>query len=47
MPEATGNQEAKDYGIGIPQKAEGFFLKGASHLDWGMKIGRASCRERV
>ena len=37
MAEAVGNLEAKDYGIGIPQKTEGFFLKGSSHLDWGMK----------
>jgi putative autoinducer-2 (AI-2) aldolase len=37
MAEATGNLEAKDYGIGIPQKTEAFFLKGASHLEWGMK----------
>jgi putative autoinducer-2 (AI-2) aldolase len=37
MAEATGNLGAKDYGIGIPQKTEGFFLKGAGHLEWGMK----------
>ncbi|MEI6185300.1 MAG: 3-hydroxy-5-phosphonooxypentane-2,4-dione thiolase LsrF, partial [Bacteroidota bacterium] len=37
MPEATNNLNAKDYGIGIPQRTEGFFLKGHSHLDWGMK----------
>jgi putative autoinducer-2 (AI-2) aldolase len=37
MAEAIGNLDAKDYGIGIPQKTEGFFLKGAAHLDWGMK----------
>jgi putative autoinducer-2 (AI-2) aldolase len=37
MAEAAGNQEAKDYGIGVPQKTEGFFLKGLGHLDWGMK----------
>jgi putative autoinducer-2 (AI-2) aldolase len=37
MPEAVGNLDAKDYGIGIPQKTEGYFLKGAAHLEWGMK----------
>jgi 3-hydroxy-5-phosphonooxypentane-2,4-dione thiolase len=37
MPEATGNLDSKDYGIGIPQKTEGFFLKGSGNLDWGMK----------
>ena len=37
MAEAVGNLDAKDYGIGVPQKTEGFFLKGSGHLDWGMK----------
>jgi len=37
MAEATGNQDAKDYGIGIPQKSEPYFLKGNAHGDWGMK----------
>lgn len=37
MAEATGNQDAKDYGFGIPQKTEGFFLKGNAHVDWGIK----------
>jgi putative autoinducer-2 (AI-2) aldolase len=37
MPEAAGNLDAKEYGIGIPQKTEGFFLKGLGNLDWGMK----------
>ncbi len=37
MAEATGNQDAKDYGIGIPQKTEGYFLKGNGHVDWGIK----------
>ena len=37
MAEQAGNQDAKDYGIGIPQKTDGFFLKGNGHLDWGMK----------
>jgi len=37
MAEATDNLDAKDYGIGIPQRTEGFFLKGLGHLDWGMQ----------
>jgi putative autoinducer-2 (AI-2) aldolase len=36
MPDAD-DKESKDFGIGIPQKAEGYVLKGAAHLDWGMK----------
>src|SRR4030043_1709827 len=35
MPEV--DQEGKDYGLGIPVKTEGFFLKGSHALDWGMK----------
>jgi len=37
MAEAKGNTEAKDFGVGIPQTQELFFLKGANNLDWGMK----------
>ena len=37
MADATGNQDSKDYGLGIPQKADGFFLKGCGNLEWGMK----------
>jgi 3-hydroxy-5-phosphonooxypentane-2,4-dione thiolase len=35
MPEV--DQEGKDYGLDIPVKTEGFFLKGSQALDWGMK----------
>jgi len=35
MPEV--DQEGKDYGLDIPVKTEGFFLKGSHALDWGMK----------
>ena len=35
MPEA--DREGKDFGLGIPVKTEGFFLKGSQALDWGMK----------
>jgi putative autoinducer-2 (AI-2) aldolase len=36
MPEADV-KEAKKFYTDVPQKSEGFFLKGAQHLDWGMK----------
>lgn len=29
--------QGKNFGLGIPQKTDGYFLKGSSHLDWGMK----------
>jgi len=37
MADAVGNTESKDYGMGIPQKTEGFYLKGCGNLEWGMK----------
>jgi len=38
MPEAGESaKEGKDFGIGIPMKTEGFFLRGSGSLDWGMK----------
>jgi putative autoinducer-2 (AI-2) aldolase len=37
MADADGNINAKTYGIGIPQKCDGFFLKGSNNLDWGVK----------
>ena len=37
MADATGNQDAKDYGLDTPQKNELYELKGANHYDWGMK----------
>jgi len=40
MPEAeAGKQEAKEknFFVDVPQETPGFFLKGAAHLDWGMK----------
>lgn len=36
MPEADV-KEAKAFYTDIPQKTEGFFLKGSNSLDWGMK----------
>jgi putative autoinducer-2 (AI-2) aldolase len=37
MADATGNQEAKDYGFETPQKNDLYELKGANHYDWGKK----------
>ena len=37
MADIDGLKEAKQYYLDIPQKSEGFFLKGSNSLDWGMK----------
>jgi len=37
MPDKDNVQSGKNFGIGTPQKTEGYFLKGSQHLDWGMK----------
>ncbi len=37
MADATGNVDAKDYGIGTPQENKVYELKGANNYDWGMK----------
>ncbi len=37
MPDIDEIREAKKYFSDIPQKTEGFFLKGSGSLDWGMK----------
>ena len=37
MPDVDSLKEAKNFGVGIPQKSECFFLKGCGSLDWGMK----------
>jgi putative autoinducer-2 (AI-2) aldolase len=37
MPDVEEMKEAKNYYTDIPQKSEGFFLKGSNALDWGMK----------
>ena len=37
MPDVDEVKEAKNYYMDIPQKTEGFFLKGSNSLDWGMK----------
>ena len=41
MPEAD-DKIAKDFAVDTPQQNESFFLKGCSHLDWGMKNRLAS-----
>ena len=37
MADAEGNIDAKNFGIGIPQKQEGFFLKGNENASYGIK----------
>ncbi|MDF1592883.1 MAG: 3-hydroxy-5-phosphonooxypentane-2,4-dione thiolase [Desulfobacterales bacterium] len=37
MPDIDDISEAKKFNVDIPQKTEGFFLKGSNALDWGMK----------
>lgn len=37
MADNDTNKDAADYGIGVPVKKYGFFLKGLDHVDWGMK----------
>ena len=37
MPDVDEMKEGKKYFTDIPQKTEGFFLKGSNSLDWGMK----------
>ncbi len=37
MPDADGNKDASNYGLGIPVKKKSFFMKGLEHADWGIK----------
>ena len=37
MPEVDVSKREKNYHTDIPQKSDGFFLKGSGSLDWGMK----------
>lgn len=37
MADNEGNIDAKNFGVGIPQKQEGFFLKGNEHSSYGIK----------
>ena len=37
MADKEGNILAKNYALDKPAESKGYFLKGAEHLDWGMK----------
>ncbi len=37
MADSTGNKEAKNYHLDIPQAEVSFYVRGASHCDWGAK----------
>jgi putative autoinducer-2 (AI-2) aldolase len=37
MADNDSVQSGKNFGIGVPQQSEGYFLKGSAHLDWGVK----------
>ena len=37
MADLEGMKEAKQFYTDIPQKTDGFFLKGSNSLDWGIK----------
>ena len=37
MADLDGVKENKEFHTGIPQQTAGFFLKGSSHYDWGLK----------
>lgn len=37
MADLDDIRDGKEYGIGVEQKPDGFFLKGSNNLDWGMK----------
>ncbi|HBB16533.1 MAG TPA: 3-hydroxy-5-phosphonooxypentane-2,4-dione thiolase [Syntrophus sp. (in: bacteria)] len=37
MPESDTSKTEKNFYLDVPQKSEGFFLKGSNSYDWGMK----------
>ena len=37
MADNVGNKAAHDYHLDVPAVQEGFYVKGASNCDWGMK----------
>ena len=37
MPDVDELKEGKQYFTNVPQRKEGFFLKGSNNLEWGMK----------
>ena len=36
MADNVGNKAAKEYYLNVPAAHESFYVKGASHCDWGM-----------
>lgn len=37
MADNIGNKAAHDYHLDVPVAQEGFYVKGNTHCDWGMK----------
>ncbi len=37
MADLDDIRDGKEYGVGVAQNNEGFFLKGSNNIDWGMK----------
>lgn len=37
MADLDDIRDGREYGVGVEQKTDGFFLKGSNTLDWGMK----------
>jgi putative autoinducer-2 (AI-2) aldolase len=37
MADLDGVKDNKEFHVGVPQQTAGFFLKGSSHYDWGLK----------
>ncbi len=37
MADLDDIRDGREYGLGVAQKTNGFFLKGSDNLDWGMK----------
>ena len=37
MADLDDIRDGREYGVGVAQRTDGFFLKGSNNLDWGMK----------
>jgi putative autoinducer-2 (AI-2) aldolase len=37
MADTDGTRESREFHADVPQRSDGFFLKGSAHYDWGMK----------
>jgi len=37
MADLDSTEDPRDFHAGVPQRADGFFLKGGAHQDWGLK----------